>query len=161
METRSGRRLGKTVDAIEWAELELAQKPVGWLFAIGDIQLWKALDGIHAFDKENNLEAVGGGIMDVMTKLAKLEDAIITVVQNGNAYRVGPTRITLHVWNKDYTKLDTLKEVFGGNHYPHGSGSLWICSKRDVLMEIWDKVKDHDTDNRLIELEEWYDENSG
>jgi hypothetical protein len=95
-----------------------------------------------------------------MTKLAKMQDAILTIAEQGRAYKVGGSRITLHVWNKDYTQLDALKEVFGGNHYPHGSGSLWICSKRDVLKEIWEAVKDHDSGNRLIELKEWYDENN-
>ena len=154
------KRLGKTVEDLKKVELALAQMPLGALINVEDVYLVKKLDGIRAYDKNSNLKVSGGGVVDVMTKLSKMQDAILTVAQQGRAYKVGPLRITLHVWSKDYTRLDTLKEVFGGNHYPHGSGSLWICSKRDVLREIWEAVKDLDSGKRLIELKEWYDENS-
>ena len=154
------RRLGKTVEDLKRVELELAQMPFGTLINVEDVYLVKKLDGVRAYDRNSNLRTSGGGVVDVMTKLTKMQDAILTIVEQGRAYKVGPLRVTLHVWNKDYTQLDTLKEVFGGNHYPHGSGSLWICSKRDVLTDIWEAVKDHDSGDRLIELKEWYDENS-
>lgn len=155
------KRLGRTADDLKWAEITLAQKPLGALIVLDGVYLVKKLDGIQAYDKINHLTVSGGGVVDAMTKLTKMQDAILTVSEQGRAYKVGDSRITLHVWNKDYTKLDTLKEVFGGNHYPHGSGSLWICSKRDVLKDIWKAVQDLDTGDRLIELKEWYDESNG
>ena len=152
------KRLGRTADDLKWAEITLAQKPLGALIILDGVYLVKKLDGIQAYDKVSNLVVSGGGVVDAMTKLTKLEDAVLTIAQQGRAYKVNPSRITLHVWSKDYTRLDSLKEVFGGNYYNHGSGSLWICSKRGVLREIWEAVMDHDTGDRLIELKEWYDE---
>ena len=153
------KRLGRTVDDLKWAEITLAQKPLGALIILDGVYLVKKLDGIQAYDKVNNLIVTGGGVVDAMTKLAKMQDAVLTIDQQGRAYRVGNSRITLHIWNKDYTRLESLKEVFGGNYYTHGSGSLWICSKRGVLKEIWEAVQDLDTGDRLVELKEWYDEN--
>ena len=155
------KRLGKTVEDLKKVELELAQMPLGGLIIVDEVYLVKKLDGVRAYDKTSNLKVSGGGVIDVMTKLTKMQDAVLTIAQQGRAYKVNPSRITLHVWNKDYTRLDSLKEVFGGNYYNHGSGSLWICSKRDVLKEIWEAVKDLDSGDRLIELKEWYDESKG
>ncbi len=151
------KRLGRTADDLNKIELELAQMPIGGLIIVDDVYLVKKLDGVRAYDRNSILKVSGGGVVDVMTKLTKMQDAILTIAQQGRAYKVGPTRITLHVWNKDYTRLAVLKEVFGGNYYNHGSGSLWICSKRAVLRDIWEKVTGHDTGDRLIELKEWYD----
>ncbi len=152
------KRLGRTADDLNKVELELAQMSIGGLIVVDEVYLVKKLDGVHAYDKTSNLKVSGGGVVDVMTKLTKMQDAVLTIAQQGRAYKVTPIRITLHVWDKDYTRLDGLKEVFGGNYYTHGSGSLWICSKRGVLKEIWEAVQDLDTGDRLVELKEWYDE---
>ena len=102
-------------------------------------------------------KANGGGVADVLTKLSKVIDATLTIAQKGRAYKIGEGRLTVQVWSKDYTMLNTVKEVFGGNYYRHGSGFIWACSKRSQLVAIWEGIWYHVEGNNLASLEEMYE----
>jgi len=155
MENQYGRRLGKTSILIQKAEAHMANAPIGTLVHFGDVVLVRTLEGITATDN-GKFEAKGGGVADALAKLSKVIDATLTITQKGRAYRIGEDRLTVQIWSKDYTMLDTVKEVFGGNYYRHGSGFIWACSKRSQLMNVWEGVKDHVEGNNLASLEEMY-----
>ncbi len=158
MEKQYGRRLGKTVDMIEQIEVSMSDAPIGTVAIIHDVEIVKRLDGYFAkYIKHGDLSALGGGVMDVLTKLSKVRDAAVTVAQKGTAYNVKNGRLAVQVWSKDYTRLDTVKEVFGGNYYRHGSGFVWACSKRADLVAMWKSVRHLVKGDSLAPLEEMYE----
>lgn len=156
MENQYGRRLGRTSIVVQKIESHMANAPIGTLVHFGDVQLIRTLEGITASDSKE-FTAKGGGVVDALTRLSKVIDATLTVVQKGRAYKIGEDRLTVQVWSKDYTMLDTVKEVFGGNYYRHGSGFIWACSKRSQLMNMWESVRLHLERDNLTSLEEMYE----
>ncbi len=157
MENQYGRRLGKTSIIIQKVEAHMANAPAGTLVHFGDVVLMRTLEGITATNNEM-FKAKGGGVADVLTKLSKTIDATLTVAQKGRAYKIGENRLTVQVWSKDYTMLATVKEVFGGNYYRHGSGFIWACSKRSQLMDMWEGIWYHVKGDNLTLLEEMYEQ---
>ena len=156
MENQYGRRLGRTSIVVQKIELHMADAPIGTLIHFVDVQLVRTLEGITAED-DGGFTAKGGGVADALIRLSKVKDATLTVAQKGRAYKIGEDRLTVQVWSKDYTMLDTVKEVFGGNYYRHGSGFIWACSKRSQLMDVWKGVKPYVEGDNLMLLEEMYE----
>jgi hypothetical protein len=134
----------------------MTDAPVGTVVHFAGVQVVRTLEGITATNNEK-FEAKGGGVADALIRLSKTVDATLTIAQKGRAYKIGENRLTVQVWSKDYTMLNTVKEVFGGNYYRHGSGFIWACSKRSQLMNVWKGVKDHVEGNNLASLEEMYE----
>ncbi len=158
MENQYGRRLGKTVDMLEQIEQEMAEADIGTATVVYDTKIVKRLDGYFAsFIPLPDLNVVGGGVVDVLNKLSKLQDATLTVAERGRAYTTKDGRVTVQVWAKDPLKLEAVKEVYGGNHYKHGSGSVWILSKQSALMDMWVKVRHYLVRGNLLILEVAYE----
>lgn len=159
MEMSSPRRLGKTAKALQQLEEKMAAGPVGcsaiMLSPSDSVYFVKGIDGVHAVSP--HFRVTGGGVIDALNKLSRLRVATLTVAEKGRAYKVGKNRLSLHVWSKDRTVLDTLKETFGGNYYRHGSGFVWMCSKRSILYDIWVAVRPFAESETLSLLEAEYE----
>jgi len=50
-------------------------------------------------------------------------------------------RMQIHVFSKSSEELRILEAAFGGNHYRHGSGFVWIISKRKTIQTILDRLE--------------------
>lgn len=152
MATSYGKRLGKTQTIIEQLEVDMAQARNGTLAAVGDVELFKNMRGIYAYDIGFDIGVQAGGVADALSQITRIKDAVLTVAQKGRAYGVGDTRVTVHVWSKDVAVLKNVKEAFGGNYYRHGSGFTWMCSKQSHLVRVWKLVSPHLPPNHRLEL---------
>lgn len=144
METKSGRRLGKSSETIAQADawLAMAQPGQGTYIVTGEgmITAVKRQNGCTVTMVANNdrwtVEAAN--IEDGVKQVTAVRAAVYTILERGRAYRLEDgERITLHVWHKDVTVVQNIKDIYGGNFYRHGSGFLYACSSRKVLRKIW------------------------
>lgn len=158
METKSKRRLGKKARQLTQLEVAFAAADVGYEAVIArqrrpSLTLTKRIDGVVATSESGEVE--GASVQDVLNKLSRIEDATNNVARHGRSYNLQNDRIAVHLWSKDASALKVLKEVFGGNYYRHGSGFLWICSKRSQLQKVWEAIQpylDEEAETRLRPL---------
>lgn len=153
MEIKSGRRLGKSAETIAQADayLATAQPGEGCYIATGEgmITAVKRQYGcaVTMVADNDRWTVVGINIEDGVKKVTAKRAAVYTILERGRAYILQDgERITLHIWHKDVTVVQNIKDVYGGNFYRHGSGFLFACSSRKVLREIWRAVNPRITD---------------
>jgi hypothetical protein len=155
MENKYTLRLGKQAALVVQAEQAFLVADVGYTMVMArakgpNFVFTKEIDGVTVKSPAGTFK--GANIMDALNKATQVEDATLAVAGRARSYNLKNNRIAVHLWGKDAALLRVLKEVFGGNYYRHGSGYLWICSKRDQLERVWEAVQPHldeEAKNRL------------
>ncbi len=79
--------------------------------------------------------------------------ALGLILTKGRLYRTKRCRhLSLVVFTKNVVEIDALKRAFGGNHYPHLVGWVWILGKREDLAEVGKALTPLEDGHRLEEL---------
>jgi len=63
------------------------------------------------------------------------------VIERARAYAYKDKYPQVVVFTKSLVEIDRLKSVFGGNDYVHGTGYIWMLSKRALILEMVEKTK--------------------
>lgn len=87
--------------------------------------------------------------MDIPQERGELGHRMVTlkrtaagiVWERGRAYLYKGKYPQLIVFTTSKTELDDLKQAFGGHSYAHGSGFIWVLSKRKELATLMQKMK--------------------
>jgi len=72
-----------------------------------------------------------------------IETARDIVLERGHAYLYRGKYPQLQVFTTKEIELDVLKRTFGGHSYRHGSGFVWVLSKRVELAAFMQKISPH------------------
>lgn len=63
------------------------------------------------------------------------------VLEKGRGYLYRSRYPQVVVFTNSGTELDKLVQAFGGNTYRHGTGHVWILSKKKDILVMIDKIK--------------------
>jgi hypothetical protein len=72
-----------------------------------------------------------------------VERATKIIAERGRAYIQRNKYRVVHVFSQSLTELDTLRQAYGGNYYPHGVGYTWMLQRRVDIMRLATAVKPH------------------
>lgn len=154
MEKLFVQRLGKSAEKLAMTEAYFATAEIGYQAAIvrpeGNYHIVKTSRGYQI--TYQGIVTRAASVTEGIRVATKTIDAYNTLKEKVRAYPVKNGRIALHVWTKDMGRLDVLKEIVGGNYYRHGSGFLWVCSKRDEIVAIADVIRESLETNEVFQM---------
>lgn len=152
MAKQYGRRSGKTAEQVALMDAHLAISTPGETFLVtlphGTLTATRLLNGCGVVldDDEGMIEVEAANLKEALILIFKKRDAIHIVVEKGRAYSTKGGGLSVKVWSKDVGEVKTLKDVFGGNYYRHGSGLYWMCGNRRQLKtlatEVWSSLEE-------------------
>jgi hypothetical protein len=69
--------------------------------------------------------------------------AAAVVAEKGRVYVTKKGYVSLTLFTSDQMLLDLLERSFGGSHYKHRSGYVWVVSNRTSLASISADIAEH------------------
>lgn len=65
------------------------------------------------------------------------------IAERGRLYKSRRGYVSLVVFSTEITTLDLLERCFGGGHYKHRAGYIWVASRRGILRTIISDLREH------------------
>ena len=72
---------------------------------------------------------------------APLKDPFEIAISQAHAYLYKQRYPQVSVFTKYLTEAHCLEEEFGGNHYVHGTGFVWVLAQRNDVATFHEKMK--------------------
>lgn len=76
------------------------------------------------------------------TVTAPLEAAEDILLLKGRTFTYRGKYLQIQVFTKYLTEVSHLEKRWGGHHYKHGTGFVWLIAKREMLLKIVDDLRD-------------------
>lgn len=86
---------------------------------------------------------------DLVPPIDTAEDILLT---KGRTFTYRGKYLQIQVFTKYLTEVNHLETRWGGHHYKHGTGFIWLIAKRQMLLQIVDDLRDRFPSENGFEL---------